>query len=426
MSSHENENQISSLAKSVLSLARDSIVVKYRFFDRALAAIELVEEPGIASYVSDAGKLSYDPAKLLNDYMNDGNYVTRLLLHVIFHSIFMHYSRKDIANTEYWDIACDIAVENAVLSLGNDNPKLTDTEVQIILSKLGKWVPHLTAEALYREFMVGGISSDSAREYARLFSPDVHFSKSDKGKEEITISAEQWEKISRRVAAELKSFSKDVRGGETILLNLKQGMRRKYDYDDIVRRFAVISEEIRVNPDEFDYVYYTYGLEKYKNMPLIEPLEYTDENKIREFVIAVDTSASVRGKLVEGFLARTYELLSEASSFSEKMNIHVIQCDSGITSDIVITSRSMISEIADNIQVKGFGATDFRPVFDYVGDMILNRQLTNLKGMIYFTDGYGIYPVNPPGYDCMFVFDREDEFRPPVPGWAYVTVFDRD
>ena len=44
--------------------------------------------------------------------------------------------------------------------------------------------------------------------------------------------------------------------------------------------------------------------------------------------------------------------------------------------------------------------------------------------MIYFTDGYGIYPENPPGYDCMFVFDREDEFRPPVPGWAYVTIFD--
>lgn len=423
---NKNDNDISELAKSVLSLARDSIVVKYRFFDRALAAVNLIEEAGLNSYVSDAGSLKYDPAKLLRDYMKDVNFATRLLLHVIFHSIFMHYSRQDIANREYWDIACDIAVENAVLSLGNDNPKLTDTQVQIVLSKLGKWVPHLTAEALYREFMVGGISSDSAKEYARLFSPDVHYRANDAAKEEITISAEQWEKISRRVAAELKSFSKDVKGGETILLNLKQGLRRKYDYDDIVRRFAVINEEIKVNPDEFDYVYYTYGLEKYGNMPLIEPLEYTDENKIREFVIAVDTSASVRGKLVEGFLEKTYDLLSEAASFSETMNVHVIQCDSSITSDTVIESRSMISELADNLQVKGFGATDFRPVFEYVGDLIAKKVLTNLKGMIYFTDGYGIYPENPPGYDCMFVFDREDEFRPPTPGWAYVTVFDSD
>ena len=57
-------------------------------------------------------------------------------------------------------------------------------------------------------------------------------------------------------------------------------------------------------------------------------------------------------------------------------------------------------------------------MFEYVGDMIARREFKNLKGLIYFTDGYGIYPENPPGYDCMFVFDGEDDYRPPVPGWA--------
>ena len=426
MNSEDTKNRTSELAQKVLSLARDSIVVRYRFFDRALAAVKLIEDPQAVTYVSGPGFLRYDPAKLINDYMNDANSVTRLLLHVIFHSIFMHYQREDIANRDYWDIACDVATENAVLSLGGDISKLTDTQVQIILAKLGKWVPHLTAEALYREFMVGGISSDSAKEYARLFSPDLHYRKEEAGSDEITISSDQWEKISRRVAAELKSFSKDIRGGDTILLNIRQGMKKKADYDDIVRRFAVITEEIRVNPDEFDYVYYTYGLTKYKNMPLIEPLEYTDENKIREFVIAVDTSASVRGKMVEGFLTRTFDLLSGSVSFSDTMNVHVIQCDSGITDDTVITDRSMIPHLAQNLKVKGFGATDFRPVFEYVADLRAQKKLANLKGMIYFTDGYGIYPENPPPYDCMFVFDREDEFRPPTPAWALVSIFDRD
>ena len=414
------DNRISELAGKVLSLARDSIVVHFRFFDRALAAIELIEDEGLSGYVSDAGRLMYNPAVLLKDYRDDTNFATRLLLHVIFHNIFMHYSRKDIANREYWDIACDIAAENAVLAAAGEYSRISDTDVQIILSKLNKWVPRLTAESLYREFMVGGISSDSAKEYARLFSIDIHYKEQDsrKSRDEITISDEQWEKIARRVAAELKSFSKDIKGSDTILLNLREGTRKTYDYDDIVQRFAVMSEEIKVSPDEFDYIYYTYGLTTYKNMPLIEPLEYTDEKKIKEFVMAVDTSASVRGKTVETFLKRTYDLLAGSSSFSESMNVHVIQCDSEVTSDTVINDRNSLSEIAQNLQVKGFGATDFRPVFEYVGDMIAKKEFRNLKGLIYFTDGYGIYPENPPSYDCMFVFENEDDFRPPVPGWA--------
>ena len=417
-----DDNRIGEYASKVLSLARDSIVVRYRFFDKALASITLVEDETAGSYVSDTGKLTYNPSRLLKDYMEDGSFAVRLLLHVIFHSIFMHGRRKDIANREYWDIACDIAVENAVLSLESGYSRLSDTQVQIILSKLNKWVPHLTAEHLYREFMVGGISSDSAKEYARLFSMDVHFSKDPDDREEITISAADWEKISRRVSAELRSFSKDIKGADTILLNLNEGVRKTYDYDDIVRRFALLSEEIRENPDEFDNIYYTYGLSTYGNMPLIEPLEYTDEKKIKDFVIAVDTSASVRGKTVEGFLERTYDLLNESRAFSGTMNVHVIQCDSAVTSDITITDRNQLAKVAGNLQVKGFGATDFRPVFAYVEDMIEKRRFTDLKGLIYFTDGYGIYPESPPGYDCMFVFDREDEYRPPVPAWSIKVV----
>ncbi len=420
--SKDSDNRISELACKVLALARDSIIVRFRFFDKALTSVKLTEEAGLNGYVSTVGSLRYDPARLLKDYRDDGNFAVRLLLHVIFHNIFMHYSRKDIANIGYWDIACDIAVENAVLAVADDYPRLSDTDERAILSKLNKWVPRLTAEYLYREFMVGGISSDSAGEYSRLFSMDVHHDEKSLAKEEIIISSEEWDRIARRVSAELRSFSKDIRGGDTILLNLKEGLRKTYDYDDIVRRFAVMSEEIRVNPDEFDYIYYTYGLEKYGNMPLIEPLEYTDEKKIREFVIAVDTSASVRGKLVEGFLRKTYDLLSGSASFSESVNVHIIQCDSDITSDVIIKDRSELSAVAQNLQVKGFGATDFRPVFGYVGDMLAKREMTNLKGLIYFTDGYGIYPENPPGYDVMFVFDREDDFRPKVPGWAIETI----
>lgn len=414
----DDKSRISELAARVLSLAKDSIVVKYRFFDRAIAAITFLEDESAVGYISGIGRLVYNPARLLKDYRDDASFPVRLLLHVIFHNIFLHYSRKDIANTEYWDIACDIAVENTVLAIGSGYERTSDTQVQIILSKLAKWVPHLTAEHLYREFMVGGISSDSAKEYSRLFCLDVHYKKEEENREETVISRGDWERIARRVSTELKSFSKDIKGKDQVLMNIGEGVRKTYDYDDIIRRFAVMSEEIKVSPDEFDYVYYTYGLRTYGNMPLIEPIEYTDEKKIKDFVIAVDTSASVKGKPVAGFLEKTYDLLTGSSLLADNMNIRIIQCDSEVTSDTVIKDRRDIAKIAEGLAVKGFGATDFRPVFEYVAQLIDKKEFTDLKGLIYFTDGYGIYPENAPGYDCMFVFSGEDEFRPPSPAWA--------
>ncbi|RAZ18034.1 hypothetical protein DK853_51665, partial [Klebsiella oxytoca] len=67
----------------------------------------------------------------------------------------------------------------------------------------------------------------------------------------------QWEKISQRVKAELKSFAGAKVGGESLIKNLEEATRDRYDYGEILRRFTVVSEEIGINHEEFDYVYYT-------------------------------------------------------------------------------------------------------------------------------------------------------------------------
>ena len=74
-----------------------------------------------------------------------------------------------------------------------------------------------------------------------------------------------------------------------------------------------------MNDEEFDYVYYTYGLRLYENMPLIEPLEYKEVKRIREFVIAVDTSGSTSGDLVQKFLQKTYNILKTSESYFSRM-----------------------------------------------------------------------------------------------------------
>ena len=46
--------------------------------------------------------------------------------------------------------------------------------------------------------------------------------------------------------------------------------------------------------------------------------------------------------------------------------------------------------------------------------------------MIYFTDGYGIYPQRMPGYDVIFAFLEEDEARQPVPPWSMKVVIESE
>ncbi len=422
------DDKINEYAGRIIRLSMDTISVRLRFFSPALVKVEPAERPGFGGYMYDGQKLYYDPALMLKDYMEEPAYVIRLILHALLHGILMHPYRYDRTEEEYWNIACDIAVENIILSLDIPDISLSrDSEERVILGRLSKWTPVMTADALYREFMVGGISEDSKEKYGRLFKFDTHRVRATYYREKREIlTKEDFEKIAEKLKAELKTFSRDIKGADALMVNLKESTSKKYDYDEILSRFAVMSEEIKVNPDEFDYIYYTYGLNNYGNMPLIEPLEYAEEKKIRDFVIAVDTSASVKGAKVEGFLNRTYDILSRSVSLSEKLNVHIVQCDCEVTSDTVITSKNELKEAARSFKIKGFGATDYRPVFAYVEKLRDEDKIHNLKGLIYFTDGYGIYPSSVPDYDTMFVFDSEDENRMPLPAWAIKVVLDEE
>lgn len=175
---------------------------------------------------------------------------------------------------------------------------------------------------------------------------------------------------------------------------------------------------MQVNDDEFDYIFYTYGLNLYENIPLIEPLEYKDVKRIKEFVIAIDTSGSVSGELVQQFVQKTYNILMQQENFFSKINLHIIQCDSVIHEDAKITSKEEFERYLANMTLRGTGGTDFRPVFKRVDEMIRDKEFTNLKGMIYFTDGEGTFPERQPGYQTAFVFVKDDYKEPQVPAWA--------
>ncbi len=421
----ELDEKIGLLAQKVLGIARDSILVNMRFLDTTLSALKPVPEKGIGGVSSDGAKIYYDPVFLLMKYKEEPAFVVRMYLHILFHMIFYHSFRFDKLDGEAWNLAADMAAEAAILELDLTGSSLMrDEEARKKLAFIKEEIHSLTAEKIYRYLQNFQVSGREKAELSRLFFMDSH--RRWMPSEELTISAEQWKKLSERVQADLKSFSAGKSRSESLEKSLLEAVRDRRSYEELLRKFMVMNEDMQVNDEEFDYIYYTYGLSQYGNMPLVEPLEYRDSRKVREFVIAIDTSASCRGEVVRSFLQETYGILSGEETFFRKMNVHIIQCDHEVQRDTKITSRDDLDFFLSHEKLTGFGSTDFRPVFAYVDELIRKGEFENLKGLLYFTDGYGVYPGAMPPYEVMFVFPDNGDEGPQVPPWAVKVLMERN
>lgn len=414
--------RVSSLAAEVMGLARDDILMHLRFFAPALAALPLRERPGTAAFATDGRHCMYDPVYVLKCYREETGLVTRCCLHMLLHCIFFHDFQYQKLDKDIWDLAADLTVENVILELGLSGAALSwDGAIVRELSAIGERAGGYTAERLYRYLLKNPLPPEEERNLRSLTCRDAHILWDTGQSKTVT---EQWKKLGTQVKTELKSFARGKSGVKSLERNLEEVTRERYDYSEILRRFTVTGEEMAVSQEEFDYIYYTYGLEQYGNLPLIEPLEYRESKKVKEFVIAIDTSASCEGEAVKTFLRKTYSILRDQENFFTKINIHIIQCDSQVQVDTRLTCQEDLETFLREGKLTGFGSTDFRPVFTYVEKLRESGEFENLKGLIYFTDGYGIYPERMPDYQVIFAFLQEDENRAPVPPWSMKVVLE--
>ncbi len=116
----------------------------------------------------------------------------------------------------------------------------------------------------------------------------------------------------------------------------------------------------------------------------------------------------------------------KVESFFSKINLHIIQCDAKIQEHFKITTQDEFDEYLKTMKIKGLGGTDFRPVFEFTQKLIDEKEFTNLKGLIYFTDGYGDFPAKKPNFDTAFVFIDDEYNNPDVPPWAIKLVLQKD
>ena len=416
------------MALEVLEVTRSELYLHLRFLSLAIGGLAPTPSAQVRGMGTDGLRLLAEPERLIRVFPKNPVLLNREYLHQLLHCIFRHPFFIADHDRPLWSLACDIAAEWSIDRL--DLPCVrriagwVRTETYL---RLGEALPAMAAEPIYRRLEEAHLDEKQLLMLQKEFRADDHrfWPKPGDQSPQARQAADQWKNLSQQMQTELETRQKDPgQGGEALAMQVKAANRSRRTYRDFLRRFAVLREELKADPDSFDLGFYAYGLSLYGNLPLIEPLESRETIKIEEFVIVVDTSLSCSGELVKNFLRETYGILRQSESFFRRTNIRILQCDDRVRTDRKITDMDQLAAYMEAFQLVGGGGTDFRPAFRYVDELIRAGEFHHLKGLLYFTDGLGRFPARRPAYDAAFLFLGSQYEDADLPPWAMKLVLD--
>ena len=378
--------------------------------DTAFAALSYAPDPGMAGIGTDGECIRFSPECLLQQYRDSPSAVRRGYLHMLLHCLYLHPFAGRTGRL--WNLAADMAVEQVIE--GAEVPRLAlepDSVRSACFRAMGDRAR--SVQELYGMLESGAFPFPlEALEAAFRFDSHALWPQNAPS---CRSGRRRWETLASAAGRGGSRPGQTAGDGAELLQAPRQGGR---DYRRFLQQFTVRREEAELDPESFDPIFYHFGLDCYGNLPLIEPLEYQEVNRLEELVIAIDTSGSCSAETVGQFLAETYAILSRRENFFREMRVYLIQCDCVIQSVTAIRSAEDWAESCGCITIQGRGGTDFTPVFRCVETLRRERALRNLKALLYFTDGDGVYPRERTDYQTAFVFLHESDKMDQVPPWA--------
>ena len=434
-----NHGELERIGERLLTAARTELYFEMRFMGPALMSLKPVMDTGARTIGTDAENLRYNPVWVMQTFLEHPYQLDRAYLHAIIHCLFRHmYGTASHPDTELWNLSCDIAAESVIDGMDYRTVRRTPSELREEWYRLlAKEAGVLTAERICRFLEDRKISYDTQVKLQEEFFCDDHAfwehladreSRGGSSGMPEDAAGENWKKAAERVESELRTSAEKAGSAAGDLLRLLGfELKERVGYTELLRHFAIPREECRVDPDSFDYGFYNYGMELYGNMPLIEENEYAENRKIRQLVIAIDTSASCDDRTVRRFLRETSAILLEKERFFRRFELRILECDAAVAGERVIRDADEMKRYSEGIELHGGGGTDFRPVFRHIDDLRKEGQLRDLSGLIYFTDGVGRYPKEAPPYETAFVFPGETALRDDeIPGWILRVYLEED
>lgn len=362
------------LAKQIIELTLQEILQTYPALGGVLAALEPVRSETIP-LGTDGEHLFYQPAPVCLKFMESRSCLTESILHVICHCLLLHIFLPG------------------------------DGEDSVLEQQADSQAEHILGRPLSHPLLKDGHSCWPGKNFREE-------------KQKIRHLSEKWHRLQTGAGAGLSGgHSRDKRG----LMGVQEYERRQkkaYDYRRFLSQFMIRREMQQLDMENFDPIWYHYSREMYDGLVFLEPQETTEVTRLSEILIAIDTSASCQGPVVQRFLDETFSILQKQEHFFRQMRVHIVQCDFMVEDYACITCERDWKDYQRNLKIHGLGDTDFCPVFAFAGEMSKKGEIRDLKGILYFTDGDGIFPNQAPPWPTAFVFLNDELEKHELPDWA--------
>lgn len=349
-----------------LEIAKSKLMIEHPYFGTLASALKFEKNDNIEAFMCDGDCYQYN-----DDYLAtlNSDELSFTLANAAMHQALYHDRRQSRRMGWMWYLATDYAINAILVENGLTLPDKINYDNRFE----GQYAEEIY-ETLRDEIMDDEMRDDADSEADS--TRDNEEQQSEKVTSDISKESEEaYERFLEQVNQKLKKQGDLPKGLDRVL---DIGREATISWRDELYRYVNThaKSDYRFFPPNMKYLYLGFAL----------PAVYGEELHI---AVAVDTSASVDKELLEQFLAELAEIMQIFPSYK----IELIECDAKIQHvSTLYPTEPLLSTL------KGGGGTDFCPVFDYI-----DERLSDVKFLIYFTDGMGVFPNYLPRIDTLWV-----------------------
>ncbi len=345
-----------------LAKARMSILYSNGFYGLLLMHMRFALDDSLETAATDGVRIYFAP--MFMDMLSDRELVF-ILEHEILHIVLKHAFRSEKRNNILYNIATDIVVNSCILhSHDNDISSITVREegVSMHLAPDGKEGHLYTVEKVYEMLLKSGMDGERpklADEHSRWGS-EQDKTLEDEWRTRITDAYEAARRGHGRLPAQIERM-------------IEKLVKPKVNWRRILHLYA--------QPEPGDYTFNPPD-SRYQESPFIFPSFSEFEEKIRNVLFMIDTSASIS----DDQMVRAYsEVKGAVDQYGNRLEGWLGFFDS------MVYDPKPFRDAEDLLRIRpvGGGGTSFRVIFNYVRE---HMDGMDIACIIVLTDGYADFP----------------------------------
>jgi len=373
---------MTSKAEQAIRKARNQMICTDPFFASLALRLILKEDTSCQTMWTDGKYLGYNPDFTLS-LTNDE--VKGVIAHEVLHCANKHHIRMGARDHERWNIAADHSINYILEQAGYKLPKGALTGKQFGDQSAEQIYPHIPTPPKGGK---GGGGIGEVRPMGNGDNKQPSASEQAEADNEWTMAVNAAEKAAKAMG---KQICGAVRG------MIEDIMESVVDWRDIVSRF--VEQEVARND-------YSWSRPNHRFLHQGFVLPSLHSHTLGKVAIAIDTSGSVSFEEVKEMIAEVIGILElyEEGGTCEP-TLPVIYCDAEVNGVEHLG-------IYDTPNPQGGGGTDYRPVFRYLEEKLLEEERP--KCLIYMTDGYcNRFPKSSPIPVLWALTQKNKQFRAP-------------